>query len=380
MANTRIAIIGGGISGLSTAVALQRKGIYTEVFEKEQVSSSPDTGMVLSGNAIRAFYIMGLGSQLLANGIATDSCFLKSDSGDSIAEFNYHSPSHIPNYLFIQRSTLYKILIAALLPGTFHLDKQLIDFSQNKSKIYLRFNDGAFSEADYLIGCDGAHSQIRTKLMPESKLDFSQSSCWRGMITNSPISLLPYTETWGPRGRFGIAPLPGNRLYWYAFKKSEPGKIDMAEWNTIDLLFNFFYYHDPIQQILENTPSENIIYDELYELKALDHLYCGNILLIGDSAHASMPNIGQGASQAIEDAVFLAKWISTEESVDKGFARYESHKLERMRLVKKEMQIYGLASQVNFPLLCTLRNKLLQMAPTAFHNEKLRKVVEIEEE
>ena len=383
MAHGKIAIIGGGISGLSTAAALQQKGICAEVFEKGKDFSGPDTGIILSGNAIRSFYLMGLGRQIIANGVTADQCLVKSHSGDIIANFDYHSPSHIPNYLFIQRSVLLKILTEALLPGTLHFDKELIDFNQISQTIKLDFKDGSTADAEYLIGSDGTDSPIRKKVIPESKLSLSGSVCWRGFLDNpssSSLSRIPYTETWGPRGRFGIAPMPGNRLYWYAIKKSRSSKTDFSNWTPIDLLFNFFYYHDPIQLILESTLPENIIFDELSVLQPLEHFSFGNILLVGDSAHASMPNIGQGASQAIEEAAYLSKWISTEDTIEKAFEKYELNRLERMRLVKNEMKIYGLAAKVDFPLLCSIRNKLLQLAPAGYHNEKLKKLVEIEEE
>jgi FAD-dependent urate hydroxylase len=378
MANARIAIIGGGISGLSTGVALQKKGIAVDIYEKNEDFRGPDTGIILSGNAIRSFYIMGLGGQLLSSGITSDCCFLKSDSGEVITRFDYQAPLHIPNYLFIQRSVLYKMLTEALVPGSLHLGKQLIDFTQDSSIIKLHFKDGTKAEADYLIACDGGDSPIRKKLLPDSMLSFSGCACWRGYIDDHPIEDIPFSETWGPRGRFGIAPLPGKRLYWYAFKKHSAGKTNMANWTPMDLLFNFFYYHDPIQQILESTPPENIIYDELYVLKPLEQFHFDNILLLGDSAHASMPNIGQGASQAVEDAIYLSKWLSTEESVEKAFAMYGRQRLKRIQLISSEMKIYGKAAQIDFPALCTIRNKLLQLAPSSYHNEKLRKVVEIE--
>ncbi|WP_423407984.1 FAD-dependent monooxygenase [Heyndrickxia sp. MSNUG] len=380
MAHVRIAIIGGGISGLCSAVALQKKGIHTEVYEKAKEISGPDTGIVLSGNAIRAFYIMGLGRQMLTNGVTTNHCYVKSHSGEVIAKFDYHSPTHIPNYLFMKRSTLMNILAEALLPGSLHMNKELIDFEQNAHTIKLNFKDGCTAEAEYLIGSDGTDSPIRKKLIPDSHLTLTGSVCWRGFIDNPSFNEIPYTETWGPRGRFGITPMPGNRLYWYAFKKSASSPTHMLNWTSMDLLFNFFYYHDPIQQILENTPSENIIFDELSVIQPLEHFYYGNILLVGDSAHASMPNIGQGASLAIEEAAYLSKWISTEDSIDKAFEKYELNRMARMKLVKNETKIYELAAKVDFPILCSIRNKLLQLAPAGYHNEKLRKVVEISDE
>ncbi|CAM3909275.1 FAD-dependent monooxygenase [Mesobacillus thioparans] len=378
MEDARISIVGGGISGLCAAVALQKQGIHAEIYEKEKVVHEPDTGMILSGNAIRAFYIMGLGPELRANGLDADGCLLKSDCGNTIAAFNYHDPSHIPNYLFIHRSSLQKILLDALLPGSLHPKKHLIDFTHDKV-VTLFFKDGTSVDTDYLISCDGAASPIRSKLFPSSRLIHTGYSCWRGLIEDTPLQVNEYTETWGARGRFGIAPLPDQQVFWYAFKKT-PEHSNIGKWSSIDLLFNFFYYHDPIQQLLENTSADQIIYDDIYELKPLTPLHSKNILFLGDSAHVSMPNIGQGASQAVEDAVYLAKWVSKEATGLAAFKKYAQHKTERTKLIKNEMKIYGLASQVDFPILCSIRNKLLQMAPASFHNEKLRRVIEIEED
>ncbi|WP_079507165.1 FAD-dependent monooxygenase [Mesobacillus jeotgali] len=377
MDDVRIAIVGGGISGLCTAIALQKNGIHAEVYEKEKRVSEPDTGIILSGNAMRAFYIMGLGPELRNNGLESDGCLLKSDLGNTIANFHYQPPAHIPNYLFIQRSSLQRLLLDALLPGSLHLEKHMTDFTDNGA-ITLFFKDGTSAESDYLIACDGAASSVRSKLFPNSTLSFTGFSCWRGIIEDSPFKVSAYTETWGARGRFGIAPLPDQQIFWYALIKSTEGSLH--EWAPIDLLFNFFYYHDPIQEILENTPNDQIIYDDLYELKPLTPLQSGNILLLGDAAHASMPNIGQGASQAVEDAVYLAKWVSKEDSVSEAFIKYTLHRQERIKMIKDEMKIYGFASQVDFPILCSIRNKLLKMAPPSFHNEKLRRVIEIEED
>lgn len=378
MEDEKIAIVGGGISGLCTAIALQKNGIHAEVYEKAKKVNEPDTGIILSGNAIRAFYIMGLGSQLRNNGLESDACLLKSDFGNNIANFHYQPPTPIPNYLFIQRSVLQKILLDALLPGSLHLEKHVTDFTDDEA-VTLFFKDGTSAESDYLIACDGASSSVRSKMFPNSSLTYTGFSCWRGIIEYAPFKVTAYTETWGARGRFGIAPLRDQQIFWYALKKS-PEASNLREWTPIDLLFNFFYYHDPIQEILENTPNNQIIYDDLYELNPLTPLQSGNILLLGDAAHASMPNIGQGASQAIEDAVYLAKWISKEDSVLNAFKKYTQHRQERIKLIKDEMKIYGLASQIDFPILSSIRNKLLQMTPASFHNEKLRRIIEIEED
>lgn len=95
---------------------------------------------------------------MLTNGVTTNHCLVKSHSGEVIAKFDYHSPSHIPNYLFMKRPIIMNILAEALLPGSLHMNKELIDFEQNDQTIKLIFKDGFTEEAEFLIGCDGADS------------------------------------------------------------------------------------------------------------------------------------------------------------------------------------------------------------------------------
>ncbi|WP_170169101.1 FAD-dependent monooxygenase [Mesobacillus subterraneus] len=112
----------------------------------------------------------------------------------------------------------------------------------------------------------------------------------------------------------------------------------------------------------------------------MEHIHTGQIILLGDAANASIPNIGQGASQAVEDAVYLAKWVSTVSPVEDAILKYEQHRQERIKRIKDDMKLYGLAARIDFPLLCSLRNKMMQLTPASYHSGKLRKIIEIEEE
>lgn len=378
MAGEKVAVIGGGISGLCTALALQRKGIRAEVYERNKTADMPDSGMILGGNALICLELLGLSPAMSECSLGTNEYNIKADSGKLISTLKYSSPALATCFRFFSGIDFLRILAGSLAPGTLHYGKKLADFKQHKNGVRLYFRDGTMEECTYMIACDGCHSTVRSRVISGHKPVFSGYTCWRGILEHDKdLGECAFSETWGPRGRFGIVPLPGNRLYWYAVKNSEGHSEAMAKWTSIDLLFNFFYYHDPIQQILERVKDEEILNHDLYEFKPISRFLYNHILLLGDAAHSSIPNIGQGASQAIEDAVMLANTLAESESLEEGFLSYSEHRPGHLRKVSSTIKNFGKVAQIEMPALCTIRNNLLRLAPTSFHSRRLGDIFEI---
>src|SRR5690606_20169834 len=115
------------------------------------------------------------------------------------------------------------------------------------------------------------------------------------------INLKIGSETWGSKGRFGMTPLVGNKIYWYACINATENNTQYKNYTVNDLRHNFASYHQPVAQILDGTKNEQLIWNDIIDIEPLQHLAFGPILLIGDAGHATTPNMGQGACQAIED-------------------------------------------------------------------------------
>ncbi|WP_053360437.1 FAD-dependent monooxygenase [Bacillus sp. FJAT-27251] len=379
MAGERVAIIGGGIGGMCTARALQIRGIKAEVYEKgTQSNLSSGPGLILGGNALKALDALGVGTDIRKAGVSSDSFTIYSEWGRSIADLNCRSQKDSTAFLFILPEDFLAILKASLSPGTLHYQKELIDFEDNDHNIHLIFKDGTAVSCDYLIGCDGKHSFLRSRLLPDIKLKFSGYTAWRGVLDPDCDARALYTETWGPRGRFGTVPLPDGRLYWYAIKKIAPDGASYEKWASLDLLFNFFSYHEHIQRILEKTEDKHIVRHDLYELEPLRQYLIGRILLLGDSAHAAHADLGQGASQAIEDSICLAKRVKQGHPLKDSFRQYEQDRLSRTSQVAQEMKLFRKTAQLEKPFLCVLRNILLKLLPAKFHENRLKNLFEIE--
>lgn len=372
-----IAILGGGIGGLSAAIALQKSGYDVTIYEKHHDLIEVGAGIILGANALTSLDFLDVGQEIRKISYTENICTIRSDRGKKLTELTYDG-SQTTNYTFLLRSELTHILSARLKPNTIVFNKKLQDFQQNEDSITLYFEDGSTATASHLIASDGIFSTVRQKLLPHQPLRFAGYTCWRGIAENCPDYIeKKYTETWGPKGRIGIVPLTNNRMYWYALKNCQADDPQFKHWTSSDLFYNFINYHDPIPTILERTVDQNINQRDIYDLEPIEQFAFDRILLLGDSAHATTPNMGQGAGQAIEDALFLALCLQDTNNITQAFKVYEKQRLSRTRKVVQDSWMFGKVAQLDTPLLCSIRNKVIEIAPNKVHHKKIKELFDL---
>ncbi len=282
-------------------------------------------------------------------------------------------------YTFVLRSELVRILSAALAAGTIVYQKKLIHFKQDGDHVRLAFEDGTCAETDYMIASDGIFSTIRETLLPGHSVRFAGYACWRGIVRHCPAHIAKrFTETWGPKGRFGIVPLAQDRIYWYALKNCHEHNEELRYWSKEDLCYHFIDYHEPIPVLLDKTEQVDIFYRNIYDLPPIKQFAFQRILLIGDAAHATTPNMAQGACQALEDALILALCFDRQQEIRQAFLEYEKIRMDRTRKVVKDSWMIGKVAQLEAPLLCTLRNKMIELAPDSIHTKKLKDLFSVQ--
>jgi 2-polyprenyl-6-methoxyphenol hydroxylase-like FAD-dependent oxidoreductase len=368
----KIAIVGGGISGLATALALKKIGLTVSIYEKKAENSRTGSGIVLGSNALKALDYLGVLPQIRERGITSNQYFIFDNHGKPITSLHSEQTDY-PLYTFIHRKDLIDILLNALSDEHIYYKKKLVFFTTDHKKSQLYFEDGTIINTDYLLACDGINSAIRNQLFPDKHLRYAGYTCWRGVLENVSDQSIPfYCETWGPKGRFGIIPLSNNRLYWYALKNGEPNDTRHHGWKTEELLSNFSEYHHPIPTIIENTLDENVTRRDIYDLETLFHYVYDRILLLGDAAHATTPNLGQGACLAIEDAVVLAKCIEKEQHLESAMTSFEKLRIERTKKVVQESWMFGKIAQIDNPFFCSVRNIVMKWTPASFHQSRLQ--------
>jgi 2-polyprenyl-6-methoxyphenol hydroxylase-like FAD-dependent oxidoreductase len=356
----KIIIIGGGIGGLTAAIALQKSGFCVTVYESAPVLKPAGAGLVLAANAIRALKEIGIGEDILKAGKLLRYLYLYTDKGKLVVKtdsLNISRQYHSEDNFTIHRADLHNVLLSKLAPGTVILSKRCIDFSREGKNVTVKFDDGGFDKAELIIAADGINSGFRKKLIPGSLPRYSGYTGWRGITEKIPAGFddISAWEIWGSAGRFGIVPLNKNRIYWFCCV-NEPFPGSRASGYTPKRLLDIFGdYHGPVAEIIKSTDEDKIRWDDIMDIKPLRKFAFGNVLLLGDAAHATTPNMGQGACMAIEDSVFLSACLKKYD-MPEALKKYESLRLKRTKKIIDTSRMLGYIGQFQNPFLISLRN------------------------
>lgn len=374
-----ISILGGGIGGLCTAVALQQAGFNVRVYEASPEIKPVGAGLMLASNANQALARLGLWESIKKTGHIAAYLRICDRKGKLIQEVDNqktHETYGFPT-VTIHRAELQEILLNQLKPGTVILGKKAISASQSSTAVQVKFEDETEIQTDYLIAADGIHSAVRKGLLPESKPRYAGYTCWRGVTHQLPEGFDPdqFTETWGAKGRFGIVPLAGGRVYWFACINGPQNDASMRAYGPEELSEAFKDCHFPIPQLIRNTPKEAILWNDILDFKPIDKYVFDRIVLLGDAAHATTPNMGQGACQAIEGAVILGTCMREASSPEEAFRAYEKAKLEKAQWVVNNSWAFGKIAQLENPILVGLRNSLFRMMPAKSTEKRMKKLL-----
>lgn len=371
-----ITIIGGGIAGLTTAIALKNIGINARVFEAAPEIKEVGAGLGLGANAIKAFQLLGIGEEVMNAGRFLPSFTLYNKKGRSITTTDSVSVSKkygLDNFT-IHRARLHRLLLSKIDPAHIQTNKRVKHITQNENNCSIHFTDGTTYATDYVIAADGIHSPVRKKLLPGSKIRYAGYTCWRAVIDNTALQLNECSETWGSNGRFGIVPLDNNTIYWFACINTVANDNRMQQYTTNDLLEVFKDYHQPIPAILQQTKNENLIWGDIIDLEPIQQYAFDNIVLTGDAAHATTPNLGQGACQAIEDAVILADEIKKNSNLATAFKQFEKRRLKRTHLIVNTSKQIGTIAQLENKVLIAIRDFVFTNLPQSAKDKQFKKL------
>ncbi len=364
MHSQKALVIGGGIGGLTTAIALTRVGIDVEVYEQASQPRADGAGLTLWANAIRAL------NALDAAGTITSS--VNDDTANAIRRWNGDVLSAIDAQILRQKYGASTVAVHrvdfmhALLAKTgdcVRFGKRLARYEQDADGIHVTFDDGTQASGDMLIGADGIHSRVRSQMFPASQPVYRGYASWRGVVhfDHRRINGM-WGETWGQGARFGIVPLSEGRVYWFA-PLNRPANSPPAHHRAL-LLKTFGNWHDPIPALLNETPDEALLYNDISDIEPLPGWIDGRAVLLGDAAHAMTPNMGQGACQAIEDAAALGSALERHSTYQEAFAAYERARLSHTRRVVMQSRRIGQLGQLENPLLAWVRDTFTRLLPS----------------
>ena len=339
----RVLIVGGGIGGLTTALALSSAGHDVRLYEQAPAFGEIGAGIMLTPNATRVLRHFGLGAPLDRSGMRPPaSRYRRFDDAALMGDAplaDVMESTHGAPWLHIHRSDLLDSLLAALSfrGGTeLHSGRRATGCVQDGESVTVHFGNGAAAEGDLLMACDGVRSAVRAQLVEDAEPRFRGQVAWRGL---APAGVLPERVTdrasvvWIGEDRHIVQyVLRGGSLVnyvaiavqeeWAEEGWNRPARLEVVQ-------AEFAGWHEDVQSLLKATPADALYKWGLFDRDPLEQWVYGRIALLGDAAHPMLPFMAQGSAMAIEDAAVLARCIESFDDLDVALSRYQAVRRER---------------------------------------------------
>jgi 2-polyprenyl-6-methoxyphenol hydroxylase-like FAD-dependent oxidoreductase len=366
----RIIVAGGGIGGLTTAIALEKRGLGCTVYEAGRRDREQGAGLVIAPNALEALRRLGLYDEVRAAGIEPEAMMLARSDGRVLQRND--AAEWRTRYGFapvaIGRAALHAVLCAAAGKTPLHHEAAIEGFvDEAEAPLKVLLAGGGTIEGDLLVGADGLRSPVRQRLFGTTRFRYAGQTSWRGLskhrldgrFANSLV------EMWGrQRGlRFGLAPIDATQTYWFATVYGPPGESDASPAAALDGLRETMREFVPEVRALLDTTTR-VLRTDIFDFAPLPLWHEGRVVLTGDAAHATTPNLGQGACQAIESGFVLAQQLA-EKPRDEALAAFERIRMAKAHWITTQSWRFGQLTNMPGPLGRWLRYSVIPRAPRA---------------
>jgi 2-polyprenyl-6-methoxyphenol hydroxylase-like FAD-dependent oxidoreductase len=336
MVGRRAVVVGAGIGGLTAAVALQRRGWDVTVAERAPALEPVGAGLGLGPNALHALDAIGLGDEVRRFSAVQGHGGLRRSGGGWLVRTDLGAVATRfgDPQLVALRADVVGLLAGSLPAGVLRTGVTVtgVDAGDADRRARVATGDGDL-DADLVVAADGISSRIRATLFPDHQGPrYSGFTTWRFVAPALPASAgrAEPAETWGRGDVFGVLPLASGEVYCYASAPAPPGLRHDDE--AAELKRRFGRWHDPIPALIGAISPDRVLHDDVYWIaEPLPAYHRGRVAILGDAAHAMTPHLGQGACQAIEDAVVLASVLADGSGPD--LVAYTSARLPRTRMV-----------------------------------------------
>ena len=323
---------------MSAAISLRQVGVAVDVIDIDPEWRVYGAGITITGPTLRAFRQLGILDAIGREGYFFEQ--IQFYSQDGVLSHVMETPvleAGVPPGGGIMRPVLHRIMSERTIAegATVRLGVTLDDFSQHDSGVDVRFSDGGTARYDLIVGADGSHSALRTRLFPDApKLAFTGQGCWRLLAHRAP-EITCAQIYFGPSNvKVGVSPCGPDQVYMFA-TLAMPGNPFIAEADLVgrmrEIIAPFGGY---IRQIHDEMGPESLInYRPLFATLVRPPWNVGRVGLIGDAVHATTPHLASGAGISVEDGLVLAQEMMAADTVENGWKAFTARRFERARLV-----------------------------------------------
>ena len=354
MKSLSILVIGGGIGGLTSAIALRRFGHRVTIIEKDPQWAVYGVGIIQQSNVVRAMDALGLLQDYLSAGFAFDRVDVYLPNGMCVAKIpTPRLVEGLPSNVGIGRRALHKVLgdraIAAGSRVRLGITAESLD--DQGQHVEVRFCDGATERFDIVIGADGLYSATRTAIFPNApQPQFVGQSVWRYNFPR-PVEIDSLCVYEGPIG-LGFVPLSHELMYMYV-TTPEPGNPRYPRAGLANSMRSKLAALPGrvAQFAAQITNDDEVVYKPLAWVFLEGAWHKGRIVLLGDAVHATTPHLGQGAGMAIEDSIVLAEEIAAREDLESAFNAYRNRRFDRCKYIVEASRAISYGQTGQGPLI-----------------------------
>ncbi|MGZ6376093.1 MAG: FAD-dependent oxidoreductase [Ktedonobacterales bacterium] len=374
-------IIGGGVAGPATAMALQRAGIASTIYEaRTQAEQNKGAFLTVARNGVNALQTLDAFEAVMARGFWRSRMEMYSGTGKRLGEMGSNAEG-----IAIERSQLaYALNEEAIRRGiSVETGKRLVNVQTVPSGVTAQFHDGTEVSGDLLIGADGIHSRVRTVIDAHAPVPELVGLIGTGGWTSVPgitTTSDTFTFIFGKHAFFGWTTPPTGEIYWFAnipasryadeVKGQRLALVSQQEWKR-RLLDLFAQDATPAVEIIRATAEQNGFTPSLLNMMPrVPRWHRDTMVLVGDAAHATSPSSGQGASLALEDSIILAKALRDATDVRQALTLYEALRRSRVEKVAK-LAKRGNLTKVAGPILSGVQDLVMPLVfKYAVHPER----------
>jgi 2-polyprenyl-6-methoxyphenol hydroxylase-like FAD-dependent oxidoreductase len=365
-------VVGGGIGGLATAIALRSAGHEVVVLERATELAELGAGLSMAPNALAALDRLSVGEELRRRGGIARRILVRNRRGDVLSQIDAHGRAW--EVVGVHRADLHDVLVGAAAAADLRLGVSCTGFAESDGVVAAVIEDGPEVEGDVLIGADGIRSVVRAQLKGDEPLRFAGYFGWRAVVDfDDPSVRETFSESWGPVLRVGLVTIGHGRLYWFVSELA-PEDTPLPPEPEAHFRERLADWHYPIPAVAAATPPGSLSRLPIHDRSPAKEWGRGRVTLLGDAAHPMTPNLGQGAAQALEDAAALADALTSGDPLE-GLRDYEGSRIPRTTTIVNRSRQLGRIAHLRSPLACRIRDAVTKATPERIQRRQQELVI-----